>query len=110
MGGAKLDVVCDVATTVLKSLAAHLAVEEQMLRDSGLGDLEEHIVAHRQLLGLLEAADTAVREGHVEATLDMVDILNALQENVSRFARSEPGQIFRQVGDLQAGTIHANWT
>ena len=105
MGGAKLDVVSDVATTVLESLVAHFAVEEQMLRDSGLGDLEEHIVAHRHFLRLLEAARTAVREGHVEATLDIVDILDALQENVSRFARPEPGHIFRQVGEGRAGTI-----
>jgi hemerythrin len=110
MGGEKLDVVCDVATTVLESLVAHFAVEEQMLRDSGLGDPEEHIVAHQEFLRLLQAARTAVRQGHVEATLDIVDILNALQENISRFARPEPGQIFQQDGERRVGTIQVNWT
>ncbi len=88
MGGAKLDVVCDVATSVLDFFVAHFAVEEQMLRDCGPLDLEEHIVAHQEFLRLLQAAHTAVREGHVEATLDIVDLLNGLQENVSRFDRT----------------------
>ena len=104
--GAQLDDVCEIVVGARDFCAAYFALEEQMLSDRRFGNLEEHIAAHRQFVELLHAAQVAVRNGCVEATLDVADLLCAVDQHIKQADNPELARTIPQRGYRQAGAIH----
>jgi hemerythrin len=106
LNGARLDDVCEIVASAEDFCVVFFALEEQMLSDRGFGNLEEHIAAHRQFIELLHAAQVAVGSGCVEATLDLGDLLCAVDEHIKQADNPELARAIRQRGYRQAAAIH----